>query len=264
MKGYIYKIETPTGKFYIGQTINFEKRLKNYKNGNFYKQLLLWNDSKKYNYNPSEYMSIIEEVDYDPELLVDGENLLDLREIFWINQIGSYHYESVIGLNLTKGGRTRKGYVASIETRKKQRLAKLDKPGCRLGQKHTQETIDKLSRYKGENHWNLGGSVSEETKMKISESQKGEKHWNFGGKLPEETKMKISETLKGRPMAEKSRIKFNQNNEKRKRRVVIDGVVYDSINGAARELNLQPQTVLNRCKSEKFNNYNFIEDSLSK
>lgn len=225
MKGHIYTIKTPNGKIYIGQTINFEKRLKNYKNGSFYKQLLLWNDAIKYNYNPSEYMEILEEVEYDPEVIIDGENLLDLREIFWVDHLKSYHYENSIGLNLTKGGRTRKGYVASPETKEKQRAAKLGKPGCRKGQKHTKETIDKLSKYSRENHWNFGGSVSEETKMKISESQKGEKHWNFGGRLTEETKMKISEKLNGRPMAEKARMKFNQNNEKRKRKVIIDGVI---------------------------------------
>lgn len=39
--------------------------------------------------------------------------------------------------------------------------------------------------------------------------------------------------------------------------------IYDSINGAARELDIQPQTILNRCKNEKFNNYNFVEDDSS-
>lgn len=263
MKGYIYKINTPSGKLYIGQTINFENRLKNYKNGHFYKQILLWNDAIKYGYNPSEYINIIEEVEFDPQILTNGENLLDLREMFWIEQLKSYHYENLLGLNLTKGGRTRKGYVVSSETKEKQRAAKLGKPGKRKGQKHTEDTINKLSTYSGEKHWNFGGSVSEETKMKISESQKGEKHWNYGGKLPEETKIKISESMKGRPMAEKARVKFNQNNEKRKRKVIIDGTIYESINGAARELNLQPQTILNRCKNEKFNNYNFVDGDLS-
>jgi group I intron endonuclease len=262
MKGYIYIIESPNNKIYIGQTINFNKRVRDYKNNSFYKQPILWNDSKKYNYNPSDFMRIIEEIEYDSNL-VNGESLLDLREMFWIEFYKSYYYINPQGLNLTKGGRTRKGYITSEETKKKQRAAKLDKPGNRKNKKHTVETINKLSQYRGENHWNFGGSVSEETKKKISESQKGEKHWNFGGSITNEHKNKISKKLKGKKISELAKIKFDQYNDNRKRSVTIDNILYDSINEAARELNLIPQTVLNRCKNIKFPNYKFFDNSES-
>jgi len=255
MKGYIYLIETPSNKIYIGQTTNFNKRLRDYKNKGFYKQLILWNDSKKYDYNPADFMRVIEEVEYDSSLFIDGESLLDLREMFWIEFYKSYHYSNPKGLNLTKGGRTRKGYITSEETKEKQRNAKLGKPGNMKNKRHTEETINKLSQYRGENHWNFGGSVSEETKRKISESQKGEKHWNFGGTITEEHKNKISEKMTGRKMSEIAKIKFTQHNDSRKRKVIIDGILYDSINGAARKLNLEPQTILNRCKNINFPNY---------
>ena len=46
-----------------------------------------------------------------------------------------------------------------------------------------------------------------------------------------------------------------------KRKVIIDEVYYESIREAARILNLDPQTILNRCKNVKFTNYMFFEDS---
>ena len=37
--GYIYKINSPNGKVYIGQTYDFKKRKYYYKSGNFKKQI---------------------------------------------------------------------------------------------------------------------------------------------------------------------------------------------------------------------------------
>ena len=36
--GFIYKIVSPTGRIYIGQTINIQRRLNEYKNNNCFKQ----------------------------------------------------------------------------------------------------------------------------------------------------------------------------------------------------------------------------------
>jgi hypothetical protein len=43
-----------------------------------------------------------------------------------------------------------------------------------------------------------GRIVTNETKLKISNSLKGENHYNFGKKLSNETKNKLSESLKGK------------------------------------------------------------------
>ena len=115
-----------------------------------------------------------------------------------------------------------KGYIYLIETpSNKIYIGQTTNFNKRL-KRHTEETINKLSQYRGENHWNFGGSVSEETKRKISESQKGEKHWNFGGTITEEHKNKISEKMTGRKMSEIAKIKFTQHNDSRKRKVIID------------------------------------------
>ena len=46
----IYKITSPTGRIYIGQSVNIEKRLKSYKALNCKTQTKLYKSLKKYGY----------------------------------------------------------------------------------------------------------------------------------------------------------------------------------------------------------------------
>lgn len=59
--GYIYKITSPLGDVYIGQTVCVKKRKYQYKKKAFTKQTKLWNSCQKYNWNPSETFEVIEE-----------------------------------------------------------------------------------------------------------------------------------------------------------------------------------------------------------
>ncbi len=58
---YVYKITSPLGEIYIGQTININTRIKAYKNFKFKKQTKLWNNSQYYNWCPSDSFEIIDE-----------------------------------------------------------------------------------------------------------------------------------------------------------------------------------------------------------
>lgn len=69
----IYKIINPNGKIYIGQSINIEKRIKNYKNLNCKRQIKLYNSLKKYGWINHDF-KIIEEC---------IEEKLNEREIYW-------------------------------------------------------------------------------------------------------------------------------------------------------------------------------------
>jgi group I intron endonuclease len=121
----IYKITSPSGKIYIGKSINIEDRINSYKYvGRRKLQHKLNNSINKYGLE-NHIFEIIEICTLDN---------IDEREIYWIK-----HYNCVeIGLNLTYGGeggipsqevrikksRSMKGKTHSEETKNKMRLAK--------------------------------------------------------------------------------------------------------------------------------------------
>jgi len=87
----IYKITSPSGLIYIGQTINFKKRMTNYKSYGAKGQTALNNSLLKYGFE-QHTVEILEEV--DKELLFE-------KEIFYINKFDSVKK----GLNIHKGGK---------------------------------------------------------------------------------------------------------------------------------------------------------------
>lgn len=115
-KGIIYKITNPNNKIYIGQTINFKKRMSRYKFYDCKGQKKLYNSLNKYGWE-NHTVEIIDEVwqGYNNEIL-------NIRERYWINEFNSY-FE---GLNSTTGGDTKfnqtshnKGKTFSDQTKKK-------------------------------------------------------------------------------------------------------------------------------------------------
>jgi len=95
--GVIYKITSPSGKIYVGQTINYSNRVKVYKSVNCVKQRKLYNSFLKYGFD-SHLFDILEEN-------IQAE-LLNEREIYWIENCKSYYKVNKNGLNLNKGGNT--------------------------------------------------------------------------------------------------------------------------------------------------------------
>lgn len=103
----IYKITSPSGKIYIGQSVNIEERKKSYENLWCEKQSKIYLSIKKYGWD----LHVFE----IQELLSREE--LDKREIHWI----SFYNSVEKGLNLTTGG---KYYKASKEKLEKQSIKK--------------------------------------------------------------------------------------------------------------------------------------------
>ena len=65
MTGYIYKLVSPSGKCYIGQTVNMNRRLSDYKNFHHCEnQKKLFNAIKKYEFDNFEHV-ILEQLDED-------------------------------------------------------------------------------------------------------------------------------------------------------------------------------------------------------
>ncbi len=119
----IYKITSPSGKVYIGQSINIEKRLIKYRNLHCKEQTYLYNSLKKYGFDEHLFEVIIE---------CQQEELNNL-EIFYIDLYKSFN--SKFGLNLREGG---KGGKMSEETKQKLSILMKGKKHA-LGKKHSEE-----------------------------------------------------------------------------------------------------------------------------
>lgn len=225
--GYVYKITSPNGKIYIGQTINKKQRKYHYNSNGFKKQIKLWNDAQKYNWNPSKTFEIIEEC-----LCGENKSNLNEREIFWIKYFDSFKN----GLNCNEGGYGNSGYVPSDITKEKMSKSGKNKPPMsdktkellrqiNLGNKnpmfnknHSQDSIEKIKNSK------IGYKFSEDTKAKMSESAKNKPP------MSDKTKELLRQFNLGKSFGTKSIQEIDENGN------IINS--WDGITICAKELNL--------------------------
>jgi len=171
----VYKITSPSGKIYIGSSINYKKRLTQYRGVSSKSQTILYNSFLKYGIE-NHIFEIVENC--------TKENLLEKE----------YHYGclyDVIGVNGMN--------------------CKLPKFGDKY-QATRQETVEKMRQWKptGETIQNMKNAqqkrakeskVSEETKQKLRNA-------NLGKKASEETKLKMSIKGKGRIVSDETKLKM--------------------------------------------------------
>jgi len=160
---------------------------------------------------------------------------------------------------------------------------------CRVdGLRHSDETKAKISAAsKGHKH-NLGRKhppefgarvserlkghiVSDETREKIRATKVGAtmskeaiekmRQSKIGVKQDPEAVERRAAMLRGKPLTEEHVFNLRQANVKRFKSVSIDGVVYPSINEAARSLNLNPGTIYNRINSPSFPTWKYEESA---
>ena len=124
------------------------------------------------------------------------------------------------------------GRVVSDETRKKLSIKNKGKKGFVW----TDEMRQKLSESRKNNNPFKGKTHTPEVRARLSEINKKPKS--------EEHKRKISETLKG-------------NKPGNMRKVIVDGIEYESLSYAARQIGIPTSTMKNRLKSPKFDNYRY-------
>lgn len=174
----IYKITSPSGHVYIGQSKNIHKRWKAYKNCFCKTQPAIYNSILKY--GPDAH---IFEIIHDFGGPVSQE-VMDQYELLYWNQ---YKDLGTIMLNARKPGLR----TEEIKTRKGA------KTGPKKGYKHPDWVKDKISI------GNKGKILSKETREKLSASMKGKPSAWKGKHLSEETKCKLSasalERLKLKP-----------------------------------------------------------------
>ena len=187
MEGVIYRYTSPSGKVYIGQTVEEEKRKMVFLNINKkYGGKKIDNARKKYGVKNFKYDVLMKVIGDDPEEI---KNYLNILEIGFIRMYDSYSN----GYNSTKGGEGVLGFT------------------------FTEETIQKLKdSHKGQKAWNIGKRMEESTRKKISESKKGNKNM-LGHRHSEEAKEKMrlanigrTPANKGIPMTEEQKEKIRE------------------------------------------------------
>lgn len=107
-KGVIYKITSPTGRIYIGKTVNFEKRMRRYKRNDKTGQKIIESSIEKYGWENHK----VEIIDHAPI-----EHLNEL-EIKYIKELDTFNFDNSNGMNLTRGGEGSFGAKRSDETKK--------------------------------------------------------------------------------------------------------------------------------------------------
>lgn len=253
----IYKITSPSGKIYVGQSTNLRKRKNVYKHLRCVDQRLLYNSLLKYGWD-SHIFEVIH--------LCSPEELNK-----WEKYYGDFFKcrDPKLGLNLREYGNHGKH---SEETCKK--IGAIHK-GKKLSEAH-KAAVSKAQK---------GRIVSEETKQKlkasstrlsadISKRNSGEGNHMWGKQHSEETRTKIGAKSKGRSPSPQVRAlrsarmrgkKLSQKQIERlassKRKVILNtqtGIYYDGVIEAAKSIGALFTTLYSRLNGHLKNNTSLI------
>lgn len=265
MKGYIYKIiNKENGKFYIGSTIDIKKRKRTHLEQLTKGKHHCFHLQKAYEKYGKENFELIYK-----EIEISNENTLRLLEERYINycwnsgklynmsrkgcggDLISYHPKNKEFREL-QSKLTRERYSKLSEDEKRKRSENLKgKKNPNYNHRWSNELREKVSKERKEywqNHENyikgktfeeaFGDEKAKELKRKISERSKlnvGEKNSFYGKHHSEELKKRFSEERKG----------IKPTNCKK---VLFDGVIYDSAHDCANALGINYLTVAYRCR----------------
>lgn len=255
-KSGVYKIINKiTGKFYIGRSIELEKRFWRHRyelERNIHHCLYLQRSWSKYGGENFEFVIFREcskeEAASLEQFILDTEkeNLYNTSDQASGGDLISYHPErDKIVEKIRKANISRLSSMTDEE--KKEKFGRKGKENRMYDRTHTQLVKDKLSSLNKGNSYAKGVKRTEEQRRRLSEiasSRTGEKNPFYGREHSEETKRKLSEQRKG--------IKPTNS-----RPVMIDGVEYESVTEASRRLNVVPGTIIHRIKSKnvKYKDY---------
>ena len=221
----IYKITSPSGKVYIGQSVNLIRRKHRYSLLQCKKQIRLYNSIKKYGWK-DHIFEILEECKISE---------LNKRERYWQD---FYDVLGPNGLNCVLTNTESKSGKMSKETVK--RLSESLK-----GRTLSDETKEKISNTKS------GIKMSKEFKEKRRKGSLG-KNNNFYNKThTTETKKKMSKNRKGL---------LKRGNNGRAVKLIDKNTkqIFDCIKDAAEDLNIKVQTLRAMLKGHQKNKTNLI------
>lgn len=215
----IYKITSPSGRVYIGQSWNIFQRWNEHRSLKRKGNHKLENSLKKYG-SENHTFEIIHELPADTD-----QSILDTYEILYISQ---YKECGIELLNLKDGGSGGKHSAESIrkmsdsKKRSGKRLTEEERRRISLrmsGRIVSQETRDRKRKAL------LGHKTSAETKEKIKQAilnnNKGKIHFNKDKKKTEEQKRKQSDIMKGRYVGDKHPLFGKPRSEETKQKIRI-------------------------------------------
>ena len=227
MNGYIYMLEdTRNGKKYIGKHNGVKK--------DYWSSGLIPNRIAKKHRRSIFTRTILEEN-------IDSIELLNLREVFYINEYNSF----VDGYNMTVGGEGGGEWILTKTPEEIEKIA-LSKSIKMKNRQFSEETISKMKNS------HTGKKLTDEHRSNISKAVK------LRGGFPhnEETKKHLSEIRKGK--ANPNHAEYMKLNNPNSQRVSILGVEYNSIKSASIALGITGRKIITRLNSNKDEYINWI------
>lgn len=226
----IYKITSPSGKIYIGQSVNISSRINKYKNAKCVTQPIILKSILKYGWE-NHLFEIVCECD---------KSELNEKERFYQEEfdcIGINGLNCMLTNTNTKSGKARQETIDKLTGRK---LPESTRQKMR-DKKLSEETKLKISTA------NVGRLVSEETRNKISESNKGKKR----------TKFHIDK-MKQRVISEEMKIILRKNAKCKKVLDTSNNIVYNSISELSRIMNINKGNLSCKLNNKTKNNTTYV------
>ena len=213
--GVVYLLTSPSGKQYVGQSWDYNRRMSYYRRGKCKSQRVLYRAIKKYGWDNFTSVCIVQGI--------QTQEWLDKIETAYIK---AFNTLSPHGYNMTTGG---EGGKPCAETRKKIGDARRGKPSpnkgkeaspetrakmsaANRGKKHSAETIAKMSAAK------RGKTKSLEHRAKLSAANRGRSPWNKGKSPSAETRAKLRASHLGKSKSPEHRAKMSASQQARRAR----------------------------------------------
>lgn len=184
-EGVIYRYKSPSGKYYIGQTIDETQRKCVFHNLNHsYGGKKIDNARKKYGPENFEYTVLMK---VTGSSYSEIRSYLDTLEVGFIKMYDSYNkgYNSTIGGDISPN----KGKKMSEEQKRKISETLKGRPSPNKGNKMSEDARRKMRE--------AAKHICEETRRRKSESHKGKPAHNKGVPMSMETRIKMSDSHKG-------------------------------------------------------------------
>jgi len=289
----IYKITSPSGKVYIGQSINIYKRFKRYNKLDCKGQSKLFRSLFKY-HPENHFFEIIHECSVE-ELNIMERHYQDLYNVTGINGLNCVLIETdtkrrvIDKETIAKGVKYRTGRKQSEETIRKRiasrtglkmtpeaminiNLAAKRRIGIPLSEEHKRKIGEKgKGKFRSDETKlkmsiaQIGRKVSEETKLKLSviSSNMSEEHRNkirqskLGKTHSKETKNKMSKSHKGKFFSNERKHNMRLNHVKQVY-CLETSYIYESVSDCARKNNFKIKTLHAKLGGQNRNNTSFV------